>query len=198
MFAQSHKKRLILASGSPYRRQLLERLGLVFETVSPDVDETPREGEDPGRLVQRLALAKAAAVAAASGPAVVIGSDQVAVCDGRIVGKPGDRQRARRQLQGFSGRSVQFLTAFAVIAEPGGRRIEGRVDTECRFRRLSDEEIDRYLDRDRPFDCAGSFKSERAGPALLERMASDDPTALVGLPLIELAAALRRFGYELP
>lgn len=198
MSTQSLKRRLVLASVSPYRRDLLDRLGVEFETAASNVDETPTSGEDPERLVRRLARAKAEAVAARFEPAVIIGSDQVAVCEGKIVGKPGDRERAQRQLRLFSGRSVHFLTAFAVIERPRGRRVEGRVDTECVFRSLSDGEIDRYLELDRPFDCAGSFKSERAGLALLDRMSSDDPTALIGLPLIALAAALREFGFVLP
>lgn len=198
MSPQSHKTPLILASVSPYRRELLERLGLPFETAASDVDETPRAGEDPEHLVHRLARAKADAVARRHASAVVIGSDQVAVCGREIVGKPGEPERARDQLRLFSGRSVHFLTAFAVLQRPGDRLIEGRVDTECVFRTLSDAEIDRYLELDRPYDCAGSFKSERAGLALLDRMSSDDPTALIGLPLIALSAALRLLGYATP
>jgi septum formation protein len=195
---QSSNSRLVLASVSPYRRDLLDRLGVAFETAASNVDETPCPGENPEALVRRLARAKAEAIAERFEPAVIVGSDQIAVCDGQIVGKPGAPANARRQLQLFSGRSVHFLTAFAVIERPGERRIEGRVDTECLFRTLNDDEIDRYLQLDRPFDCAGSFKSERAGLALLERMSSDDPTALIGLPLIALAAALRTFGFIVP
>ncbi|MEJ2384111.1 MAG: Maf family protein [Xanthomonadales bacterium] len=198
MQLQSHKTPLILASVSPYRRELLERLGLPFETADSNVDETPGPDEDPVHLVQRLARAKADAVARRHETAVVIGSDQVAVCGSDIVGKPGDAERARAQLRLFSGRSVHFLTAFAVFERPGDRLLEGRVDTECVFRTLSDAEIDRYLELDRPYDCAGSFKSERAGLALLDRMSSDDPTALIGLPLIALAAALRKLGFRAP
>jgi len=198
MSPQSHKKPLILASVSPYRRELLERLGLPFETAASEVDETPREGENPQRLVRRLARAKAEAVAGRHAAAVVIGSDQVAVCGREIVGKPGSPERAREQLRLFSGRSVHFLTAFAILERPAGRVLEGRVDTECVFRSLDAAEIDRYLELDRPYDCAGSFKSERAGLALLDRMSSDDPTALIGLPLIALSAALRELGYPAP
>ena len=198
MTTQSHKKPLILASVSPYRRELLERLGLPFETAASDVDETPHPGEAPEPLVRRLARAKADAVACRHQSAVVIGSDQVAVCGRDVVGKPGDIAHAREQLRLFSGRSVHFLTAFAVLERPGGRVLEGRVDTECVFRALSETEVERYLDLDRPFDCAGSFKSERAGLALLDRMSSDDPTALIGLPLIALSAALRELGYPAP
>lgn len=195
---QSRETTLILASTSPYRRALLERLGVAFETAAPRVDETPRAGESPEELVGRLARAKAAAVAAPAGTSFVIGSDQVAVCGGRIVGKPGSVERAREQLRLFSGRGVRFLTAWAVLGRPGERWIEGRVDTEVAFRALDDDEIDRYIALDEPLDCAGSFKSERAGLALLTRMTSDDPTALIGLPLIEIAAALRSFGFQVP
>lgn len=198
MSRQSHKTPLILASVSPYRRELLERLGLPFETAASEVDETPLEDESPEHLVRRLARAKAEAVARRHTAAIVIGSDQVAVCGRDIVGKPGGPERARDQLRLFSGRSVHFLTAFAVLERPGNRLLEGRVDTECVFRSLDDEEIERYLDLDRPWDCAGSFKSERAGLALLDRMSSDDPTALIGLPLIALSDALRRLGYRAP
>jgi septum formation protein len=198
MSSQSHKTPLILASVSPYRRELLERLGLPFETAASEVDETPRDGEKPEHLVRRLAWSKAEAVAHRHATGVVIGSDQVAVCGRTIVGKPGGPERAREQLRLFSGRSVHFLTAFAVLERPGGRLLEGRVDTECVFRTLSDAEIERYLELDRPWDCAGSFKSERAGLALLERMSSDDPTALIGLPLIALSAALRALGFAAP
>jgi septum formation protein len=198
MSIQSHKKPLILASVSPYRRELLERLGLPFETAASDVDETPYPGEAPEPLVRRLARAKADAVASRHESAIVIGSDQVAVCGRDVVGKPGDKAHASEQLRLFSGRSVHFLSAFAVLERPGGRVLEGRVDTECVFRTLSEAEIERYLDLDRPYDCAGSFKSERAGLALLDRMSSDDPTALIGLPLIALSAALRELGYKAP
>ena len=198
MSSQSLVKPLILASVSPYRRELLERLGLPFETAASNVDETPRADEDPEALVRRLAHAKAHAVADRYESAVIIGSDQVAVCDGQIVGKPGTPERARAQLRLFSGHSVHFLTAFAVLEFPQGRALQGRVDTECVFRALTDAEIDRYLELDRPYDCAGSFKSERAGLALLERMSSDDPTALIGLPLIALSATLRELGYAAP
>lgn len=195
---QSRETTLILASTSPYRRALLERLGVAFETAAPRVDETPRAGESPEELVVRLARAKAATVAAPAGASIVIGSDQVAVCGGRIVGKPGSVERAREQLRLFSGRGVRFLTAWAVLGRPGERWIGGRVDTEVVFRALDDDEIDRYIALDQPLDCAGSFKSERAGLALLTRMTSDDPTALIGLPLIEVAAALRSFGFQVP
>ena len=189
---------LILASVSPYRRELLERLGLAFETAASNVDETPLAGEDPEALVRRLARAKAQAVAARHERGITIGSDQVAVCGRQIIGKPGTPERAREQLRLFSGRSVHFLTAFTVLETPAGRMLEGRVDTECRFRSLTTAEIERYLELDRPYDCAGSFKSERAGLSLLDRMSSDDPTALIGLPLIALSAVLREFGFPVP
>lgn len=195
---QSRETTLILASTSPYRRDLLERLGVAFETAAPRVDETPLGDESPDQMVRRLARAKAAAIAAPHGSSVVIGSDQVAVCEGQVVGKPGSVERAHEQLRLFSGRSVRFLTAWALLGRPGERWVEGSVDTEVVFRALDDDEIDRYIALDRPLDCAGSFKSERAGLALLRRMTSDDPTALIGLPLIEVAAALRSFGFAVP
>ena len=185
---------LILASTSPYRRELLSRLRLPFEAVAPDVDESALPGEAPGALAERLALAKARAVAARHPGAVVIGSDQVADLDGEAIGKPGTHERAVEQLRRMSGRQVVFQTAVAVVA-PGLAAIE-RAEVRVRFRVLSDASIEAYLRTDRPYDCAGSAKVESLGVALLEAVDSDDPTALIGLPLIRTCALLRRAGLD--
>lgn len=189
---------LILASGSRYRRALLERLGLPFDTWAPDLDESPRAGERPRDTAVRLAREKAEAAAAKFARAWVIGSDQVADLDGRPIGKPGDRENARRQLREVSGHSVLFHTALCVMHGRHGRAHERLVTTEVAFRRLTLAEIDRYLDREPAFDCAGSAKSEGLGVSLLSRLGGDDPTALVGLPLISLSAILRAEGFEVP
>jgi septum formation protein len=187
---------LILASTSAYRRALLERLSLPFEAAAPAVDETPLAGESPDQLSARLALAKARAVAAKHPGAVVIGSDQVATTpDGRILGKPGTVERAVEQLQAASGRAVVFLTAVAVV-HPDGSCDTHTDRTVAVFRSLSEAEIRRYVDLDRPLDCAGSFRSEALGAALLERVENLDPTGLIGLPLVWLANALRRAGLD--
>jgi len=186
--------KLILASGSPYRRELLARLRLPFEVKAPDVDESPRAEEAPQALARRLARSKAAAVAAVAPGSVVIGSDQVATLDGRTpIGKPGTLEAARGQLAAASGRVMQFHTAFALLA-PGGIVIEGCVPVEVEFRCLEGDEIERYLALEQPFDCAGAAKCEGLGIALLKRIRTDDPTALVGLPLMQVADALRQVG----
>lgn len=185
---------LILASTSPYRRELLARLRLPFEAVAPDVDESALPGETPAALAERLALAKARAVAALRPGAVVLGSDQVADLDGEALGKPGTHERAAAQLRRMSGREIVFHTAVAVVA-PGLAAIE-RSEVKVRMRVLSDAAIEAYLLADRPYDCAGSAKVESLGIALLEAVESDDPTALVGLPLIRSCALLRRAGLE--
>lgn len=189
--------RLVLASTSRYRRELLARLGLSFEVERPEVDESPRPGESPAELAVRLAEAKALAVAARHPAAWIIGSDQVADRDGQPLGKPGHRDAALAQLQAASGHAVRFHTAFC-LAGPGGRRLAGLDLTEVRFRPLERDEILRYLDAEQPYDCAGSFKCEGLGIVLFEAIQSRDPTALVGLPLITLAAALREAGFRLP
>lgn len=188
---------LVLASTSRYRRELLARLGLPFEVDRPEVDESPRPGEPPAELAVRLAEAKALAVAARHPAAWVIGSDQVAERDGLPLGKPGDRDTALAQLLAASGRSVRFHTAFC-LAGPDGRRLAGLDLTEVRFRPLERDGILRYLDAEQPYDCAGSFKCEGLGIVLFEAIQSRDPTALVGLPLITLSAALREAGFRLP
>lgn len=189
--------RLVLASTSRYRAELLARLRLPFDSARPEVDETPRPGEPPASLALRLAAAKARAIAALHADAVVIGSDQVASCDGRALGKPGTREAAIAQLQAMSGREAVFLTAVAVAA-PGGGLDTALDTTTVRFRPLSDDEIARYVDAERPLDCAGSFKCEGLGIALFEAIESRDPTALVGLPLIATARLLRGAGFALP
>lgn len=189
--------RLLLASTSPYRRELLARLRLPFEVRRPDVDETPVPGEAPEALARRLAGLKAAAVAAQAPGAWVIGSDQVAAFGGRLLGKPGDRATAIAQLLAMSGREVRFVTAVALMRgeEPPLIRTD---DTRVRFRTLDPAGIERYVDAERPFDCAGSFKCEGLGIALFDAIETRDPTALVGLPLIATADLLRRAGFALP
>ncbi len=186
--------RLILASSSPYRRQLLQRLGLPFDVQAPDVDETPAPGEDPVALALRLARAKALKVAARHPGAIVIGSDQVAVFEGRPVGKPGSHAAAREQLRRFSGRSVAFHSALCVT-DGAAVHVED-VPTECEFITLDEARIEHYLRAERPYDTAGSAKAEGLGIALMARMRSDDPTAIIGLPLIALAGMLRRVGLD--
>lgn len=188
--------KLILASGSPYRRELLARLAVAFDTWSPDLDESALPGEVPPRTAERLARAKAQAALARWPDVCVIGSDQVADLAGRAVNKPGTLEGARRQLRELSGQRVLFHTALCVMH--ADRRHERLVTTEVVFRALSDAEIERYLAREPAFDCAGSAKSEGLGISLLARLAGEDPTALVGLPLIALADALRAEGFAIP
>jgi septum formation protein len=188
--------RLILGSTSPYRRELLARLRLPFDVVAPQVDETPAPGEAPARLALRLALAKARAVAALHPQAVVIGADQVADLDGEPIGKPGDHERAVAQLRRMSGRTVIFQTALAVLRRDTGFEQALLAPVRVRFRALADSEIERYLRLEQPYDCAGSAKSETLGIALLAAIDSDDPTALVGLPLIRTAELLRQAGLD--
>jgi septum formation protein len=187
---------LILASTSRYRRELLTRLRLPFEVVSPEVDETPRPGESPSALALRLAQAKARAVAALHPGAVVIGSDQVADLDGEPIGKPGTHERAVVQLRRMSGRQVVFQTAVAVVRATTGFERVLLAPVRVAFRVLGDAEIERYLRLEEPYDCAGSAKSETLGIALLSAIESDDPTALVGLPLIRTAQLLREAGLD--
>ena len=193
---------LILGSTSPYRRELLERLRLPFSVVWPEVDETPLPGEAPADLALRLAAAKARAAARIAGAQqadpVVIGSDQVADLNGQPMGKPGNHQRATEQLRQMSGRTVLFHTAVTVL-RPATRYEQTVMATvTVRFRPLQDEEIERYLAAEQPYDCAGSAKAEALGITLLEGIESDDPTALIGLPLIRTCALLREAGLQLP
>ncbi|MCC4596263.1 Maf family nucleotide pyrophosphatase [Xanthomonas campestris pv. phormiicola] len=188
--------RLILASTSVYRRALLQRLRLPFDSARPQVEETPLPGEAPLALAQRLARAKAAAVAAGAADAWVIGSDQVAELDGQPLGKPGHAAAAQAQLAAMSGRSVRFHTAVCLLR--GERALQLCDLTEVRFRTLQAEEIARYVAAEQPLDCAGSFKCEGLGISLFSAIHSQDPTALVGLPLIGLAGLLREAGYVVP
>ena len=190
---------LILASTSPYRRALLERFGFLFETVDPGADETPLPGESPTALAMRLALAKAQAVAATYQQSVIIGADQVACLPtGEILGKPGTHERAAEQLMHMSGMTVQFLTAVSVVCHASSFQKSDMVRTRVTMRSLNVAEIDRYLQYEQPYDCAGSAKSEGLGITLMESIQSDDPTALIGLPLIATARLLRECGLELP
>lgn len=189
---------LILASGSRYRAELLGRLRLPFSQSSPDVDESVRPGEDGATLAQRLALAKAQAIAARRPDAWVIGSDQVAVCEDRLIGKPGNRAGAVEQLRWMSGRPVHFLTAVVLLQQSSDSLYRELDSTLVRFRPLAPEEIERYVDAEPSFDCAGSAKIEGLGISLCEEVQSRDPTALIGLPLIATAQLLRHAGFTLP
>ncbi len=189
---------LILASSSKYRKMLLQRLNIPFDYRSPDIDESPKAGESPIEVVQRLASEKAQAVSIANPQAVVIGSDQIAVFDGRIVGKPGNHEAATQQLSSFSGQVVEFLTAVSVICRASGFQEQHIDSTRVGFRQLQADEINRYLKSEKPFDCAGAFKAESLGIVLFESIISEDPTALIGLPLIRTAAMLRHAGLRLP
>jgi septum formation protein len=188
---------LILGSTSVYRRELLSRLGIPFQVESPAVDETPYAGEPPAALALRLALAKAEAVSARFPNAIVIGSDQVADLHGQPLGKPGDHARATAQLQRMRGQTVVFQTAVAVTCLATGFRQSDLASVRVKFRNLSDAEIEAYLCAERPYDCAGSAKSEGLGIVLLDSIENDDPTALIGLPLIRTANMLRAAGLQL-
>lgn len=189
--------RLVLASTSRYRRELLERLRLPFDTRAPGVDESHLPGETPRQLALRLAAAKAEAVAVREPDAWVIGSDQVAELDGAAMGKPGSRDAAIAQLTAMSGREVVFRTALS-LAHGDGRRLDEEDVTTVRFRRLDAGEIARYIDAEAPLDSAGSFKSEGLGIALFDAIESRDPTALIGLPLIATTRLLRKAGFRVP
>ncbi|MBE7941944.1 MULTISPECIES: Maf family nucleotide pyrophosphatase [Ramlibacter] len=189
---------VVLGSSSPYRRELMGRLRIPFEVEVPDVDETPRSGETPRDLALRLALAKARVVAQRRPGAVVIGSDQVADLDGEPLGKPGTHERATAQLRRMRGRTVVFQTALAVACAETGFEQADIAPVRVTFRDLSDREIETYLRAETPYDCAGSARSEGLGIALLEAIESDDPTALVGLPLIRTCRLLRAAGLMLP
>ena len=187
---------LILASSSPYRRKLLEKLGLPFHCVSPAVDETPKADETPFRLVERLAQLKAQAVAASHPDAIVIGSDQLAVCAGDVLGKPLSESRARTQLAQLSGRQVTFLTGLCVLNSATHSQQLEVVSTPVEFRDLTEMEIANYVTREQPLDCAGAFKSEGLGIALFKQIGGTDPNALVGLPLISVCRMLRAEGID--
>lgn len=188
---------VVLASTSPFRRELLKRLGISFETAAPDVDESPRGDETPDALVQRLSEAKARAVGE-SCSGLIIGSDQVATTGTDILGKPGTHESAVAQLQLLSGKSVTFHTGLCLLDSGSGEYQLDVVPFRVVFRQLDGDRIERYLQHDRPYNCAGSFKSEGLGITLFERLEGDDPTALVGLPLIRLTTMLARAGMVLP
>jgi septum formation protein len=189
---------LILASTSPYRRELLSRLALDFEMVAPEVSEEHQRGESPTDRALRLATAKAQAVSARHPHALVIGSDQVAACGAEVLDKPGDARRCREQLLRLSGHTAHFYTACVLLGAGAGLHLAHVDTTTVVFRELSASEIDRYIARERPFDCAGGFRAEALGITLFDCIESQDPTALIGLPLIWLAGALRAAGFQLP
>jgi 7-methyl-GTP pyrophosphatase len=187
---------LVLASTSPFRRALLDRLGLPFIIAAPEVDETRRPDEPPQVLVLRLAESKARAVAPGHPGALIIGSDQVACIDGQVLGKPGGRDSAIAQLQRVSGKSVVFHTGLCLLNSATGRTQTLVEPFQVHFRLLTLERINGYLDREQPYNCAGSFKSEGLGIALFERLEGDDPSALIGLPLIRLVTLLESEGLD--
>lgn len=186
--------KLILASSSPFRRELLARLQIPFESIAPDIDETPEPGETPQQLVERLALEKARAIADQYPRAVVIGSDQVAMHGDNIVGKPGSHEEAVNQLHEASGRAVTLYTGLALVRQQPEFSLHELVPFTVVFRELTDQQIENYLGKDQPYNCAGSVKSESLGVALFERFEGDDPNALIGLPLIRLVRMLEKAG----
>jgi septum formation protein len=187
---------LILASSSPYRANILKRLGQPFDQLSPEIDESPETGESPKRLVQRLAEQKARAVAQRRPDGLIIASDQVAVFHGRILGKPGSLERAAEQLRLFSGQTILFYTSVALFNARSGRLHMDLAVTEVVFRDLEEQQILSYLHKEQPYDCAGAFKSEGLGAALLAKIVSDDPDALIGLPLLRLITMLKSEGLD--
>lgn len=190
-------RKLILGSTSPYRRELMQRLHTPFETAAPDIDETRHEGESARDMVLRLSLEKAQAVAAQHPDALIIGSDQCAVLHEQVIGKPGSHENAVKQLQDSSGQTVAFLTGLCLYDSRDGSYQLDFVPFQVDFRELTDAEIDRYLRKDQPYNCAGSFRSESLGITLFKRMYGDDPTALMGLPLIRLSQMLQHAGVDL-
>ena len=188
---------LVLASSSPYRRELLARLALPFDVIVPDSDETPLPGETPMALVERLAVAKARAVISRAPSALIIGSDQVAVYDGAIVGKPHTHENAVRQLRAAAGKTVMLYTGLALINAGNGRVQSEVIPFAVTFRPLTEAQIESYLRKEQPYGCAGSVRSEGLGIALLERFAGDDPNALIGLPLIRLVRMLENEGVRI-
>jgi septum formation protein len=190
--------RIVLASSSPYRRELLERLLHGFGCVAPEIDEAPAPGERPRDLVRRLARQKADVVSGGQPGALVIGADQLAVRNGHAIGKPGDHASAVDQLLAASGKTILFLTAACVLDPRAPQRHEHTDVTEVRFRRFDRPLVEAYLRHDEPYDCAGSFRIEGAGVVLFESVSTDDPTALVGLPMIWVAGILHELGYLQP
>lgn len=191
----SSPRTLVLASTSPFRKALLERLSIPFLTAAPGVDESALPGETPESLVKRLAEKKARVVAAQFPDALIIGSDQVSIVNDSVVGKPGTHEAAVKQLRNASGQCVRFLTGLCLLdSATNGAQIDV-VPFEVTFRTLTDNQIEQYLQRDKPYNCAGSFRSEKLGIALFEKMAGDDPNSLIGLPLIRLVTMLEKAGY---
>ena len=191
---RAQQRRLVLASTSLYRKELLERLGIAFQTAAPLTDERPLSGEKPADTALRLAQLKAQSVRAAHRDALIIGSDQVATSDGRLLGKPGDHATAMRQLRSLSGKRADFLTAVALLDAANGSVQTQVVPCRVHFRPMDEKRIERYLEREKPYDCAGAAKVEGLGIALIERIETDDPTSLIGLPLIALTGMLERAG----
>jgi septum formation protein len=192
--AMAQPRRLVLASTSRYRKELLGRLGLAFDLAAPQVDERALAGEAPERTALRLAGLKAQSVRQAHRDALIIGSDQVATSAGRLLGKPGDHMNAVRQLRSLSGKSADFHTALALLDAANGTMQTQVVPCRVHFRKLDDDGIERYLQKEKPYDCAGSAKVEGLGIALIERIDTEDPTSLIGLPLIALTGMLERAG----
>ena len=186
------RQHLVLASSSPYRRQLLEKLGLPFETISPEIDESVQPGETPQALVARLAELKARTAASRYPDALIIGSDQVAVLDNTIIGKPGSHENAVRQLQAASGKKIIFYTGLCLLNSRTGKTQTEAIPYTVVFRQLSRQQIENYLKKEQPYNCAGSFKSEGLGIALFERFEGEDPNTLIGLPLIRLTDMLEQ------
>lgn len=188
--------RLILGSSSPFRKALLEKLDLTFDCDSPDIDETPLKDEHPKDMVARLAKAKAQAIAERHPQSIIIASDQCATLDGEIIGKPGDHENAVKQLQSFSGRTLTFYTSLCVMNAVNNQVEETVEPFHVYFRELSDSQIENYLKKEEPYNCAGSFKSEGLGISLFERLEGNDPNTLIGLPLIQLIKMLDKFGIQ--
>lgn len=188
--------RLILASSSPFRKALLQRLMIPFEVLSPDIDETPHDGETAIALVERLAIAKAQTVAALQPGALIVGSDQVAVHGSEIIGKPGDRAEAVAQLRAASGQEITLHTGLALINSNSGNVQSAVVPYSVKFRNIDDRQINRYLDKEQPYACSGSLRADGLGIVLLESFSGDDPNALIGLPLITLVRMLEQEGMD--
>ncbi len=191
-------REIVLASSSSYRKALIARLGLDCRSLAPDIDESPLAQESPIETATRLAQAKALKIATAEPAALIIGSDQVALLGDDVLGKPGTHARASQQLRAMSGQTVLFHTALCLLDAASGDLQVTSVPTQVRFRELDDAQIERYLKRDQPYDCAGSAKIEALGIALVEQVESDDPTALIGLPLIALVSMFKRAGVVVP
>lgn len=191
------KPKLLLASGSPYRRKQLEQLGRAFEWQAANIDETPSVDESPAELALRLGLGKARAVATNRDDYLIIAGDQTAALNTQILGKPGSKEQACRQLQRCSGQSVTFYSSLCVLDSNTGNWLSDVIPTQVTFRQLSARQIQRYVDKELPLDCAGSFKCESLGIALFESISSDDPSALIGLPLIRLVHRLYQFNYDI-